>query len=96
MSDRFKPYAAVLVAAGILIALAGAGVAESMHPKKGRAREAPQLRPQLPQIDYVRCAASLGDGPCAPDSAMRRLNGDPPFEGRAVPQPYPPSFAPAR
>ena len=89
MSDRFKPYAVALVAAGILIALAGTGVAETTHPKKVRPREAPQLRPQLPEVDYIRCAASLGDGPCAPDPAMRRLNGDPvPRSG--------PSFGPAR
>jgi hypothetical protein len=96
MSDRFKPYAAALVAAGILIALAGTGVAETAHPKKGRPRDVPQLRPPLPVIDYVRCAASLGDGPCAPDPSMQRLFGDPPFERPRAPQPYSPDFAPTR
>jgi hypothetical protein len=96
MSDRVKPYAAVLVTAGILIALAGTGVAELMHPKKARPREAPELQPQLPKVDYIRCAASLGDGPCAPDPSMQRLNGGPSFERQRVPQPYPPSIAPAR
>jgi hypothetical protein len=35
VSYRFKPYAAALVMAGILIALAWTGVAEMTHPKKG-------------------------------------------------------------
>jgi hypothetical protein len=80
MSDRFKPYAAALVMAGILIALAWTGVAGMTHPKK----------------DYVRCAAILSDGPCAPDPSMQRLNGAPPLELRPVPQAQPLILAPAR
>jgi hypothetical protein len=96
MPDRFKLCATALFTAGILIALAGTGVAETMHPKKGRPRDVPQLRPPLPVVDYIKCAASLGDGPCAPDPGMQRLNGDTPLERQRVPQPYPPELAPAR
>jgi hypothetical protein len=80
MSDRFKPYAAALVLAGILIALAWTGAAEMTHPKKS----------------YIKCAAILSDGPCAPDPSMQRLNGEPPLELRPVPQAQPLILAPAR
>jgi hypothetical protein len=80
MSDRFKPYAAALVLAGILIALAWTGVAEMTHPKKS----------------YIKCAAILSDGPCAPDPSMQRLNGEPPLELQPMPQARPLDLAPAR
>jgi hypothetical protein len=80
MSDRFKPYAVALVTAGILIALAWTGVAEMAHPEKS----------------YVRCAALLADGPCAPDPSMQRLNGEPPLEAQPVPQARPLVLPPAR
>ena len=80
MSDRFKPYAAALITAGILIALAWTGVAEMTQPRK----------------DYVRCAASLSDGPCAPDPSMQRLNGEPLLERPPVPQAKPLVLPPAR
>jgi hypothetical protein len=80
MSYRFKLYAAALGTAGILIALAWTGVAEMAHPKKG----------------YIRCAAILSDGPCAPDTSMQRLNGEPPLELRPVPQAQPLVLPPAR
>jgi hypothetical protein len=103
MSHRFKLYAVAFATAGLLIALAGAGAAETAHPKKDHAPKAPQLHEQLPEVYYIRCATSLGDGPCSPDPSMQRLNGDPPFERpRLVPQPDAPdapdapNFAPAR
>jgi hypothetical protein len=80
MSDRFKPYAAALVMAGILIALAWTAVAEMTHPKKG----------------YIRCAALLADGPCAPDPSMQRLNGEPPLGAQPMPQARPLVLPPAR
>lgn len=96
MPDRFKLCATALFTAGILIALAGTGVAETMHPKKGRPRDVPQLRPPLPVVDYIKCAASLGDGPCAPDPSMQRLNGEPLLERPPVPQAKPLVLPPAR
>jgi hypothetical protein len=96
MSDRFKPDAAALVTAGILIAFAWTGIAEMTHQKKGRLREAPQLQQRLPEVDYVRCAALLADGPCAPDPSMQRLNGEPPLELQPMPQARPLDLAPAR
>ncbi len=100
MSRRFKPCAVALATAGLLIALAGAGVAETARPKKDHAPKAPQLHERLPEVYYIRCATSLGDGPCSPDPSMQRLIGDPPFERpRPVPQPDAPdapNFAPAR
>jgi hypothetical protein len=80
MSYRFKLYAAALVTAGILIALAWTGAAEMTHPQKA----------------YIRCAAILADGPCAPDPSMQRLNGEPPLELRPVPQVQPLVMPPAR
>ena len=80
MSYRFKLYAAALVTAGILIALAWTGVAEMAHPEKS----------------YVGCAALLADGPCAPDPSMQRLNGEPPLEAQPVPQARPLVLPPAR
>ena len=81
MSYQFKLYAAALITAGILIALAWTGVAEMTHPKK----------------DYIKCAALLADGPCAPDPSMQRLNGEPPLEIRPpMPQAKPLVLPPAR
>jgi hypothetical protein len=80
MSYRFKLYAAALITAGILIALAWTGVAEMRQPKKV----------------YIRCAAILADGPCAPDPGMQRLDGEPLLARPPVPQAQPLILPPAR
>ena len=73
MYHRFKPYAGGLTAAALLIALGGACAAETLQPTD----QPPQPRNFLPAAAlYIHCATEGGDGPCALDPAMQRLNVD--------------------
>jgi hypothetical protein len=96
MSDRFTPYAGALAAVAFLMALGGASAAETLQPKD----QPPQLRNVPPAALYIHCATEGGDGPCALDPVMRRLNLDPLIDRRNhAPAPDPldrPSVQPPR
>jgi hypothetical protein len=62
-----------------LIALGGAWAGATPQTKKDHVPKAP-LKVEPPPVHYIKCAMGLGDSPCSPDPAMRRLNGDPRIE----------------
>jgi hypothetical protein len=96
MDDRFKACAIALETVALLVALSGACAAQTLQPSE----QAPQSPSEPPRFLYIHCATAGGDGPCALDPAMQRLDGSPQRDGpREMPAPRPlirPDIAPAR
>jgi hypothetical protein len=96
MPERFARYVVAPAIGALLVALGGVSVAEMLQPKD----QAPQFQKEPPRFLYIHCATAGGDGPCALDPAMQRLNGDPRLDGpREMPAPAPllrPDVAPER
>ena len=72
MSDQFRMYAGAFTAAAVVVALGGTCTAETLQPT-----DQPPQPPSFPPAElYIHCATEGGDGPCALDPAMQRLNVD--------------------
>jgi hypothetical protein len=101
MPDRFRPHAAALAAAVLLIALDGMGAVAQAQTKRHDAPKGPPREFDAPWA-YVHCAANgyVFGNPCELDPAMQRMNGGPlPYRPRRALPPDAedqPRFAPSR
>jgi hypothetical protein len=93
--DRLSPRHRGLAGLVIAMALCGAASAAPSHAKKGHAHK-PLMQQPAPPVHYIHCVMGLGEGPCGPDPAMRRLNGEPPLIVSPDPSFDQPDLAPGR